>query len=193
MNVQPSYGTALDAVAPVDSSTVALTPDALLAYCQSQIDSIDSSVQGYMAGQKQTAETKQALGSTMDGLRAWAQQIGGAGKDTNQDKIDAFTDQLKALQEQCPQAAKSIGDAIQILNTDAKGGDGTDATVSTTDIEKAIEDLSDVNTQLDSASQLTMIKLQSAMSQREQAIQLTTNILQTLNDGATKVIGNIHG
>jgi hypothetical protein len=51
--------------------------------------------------------------------------------------------------------------------------------------------LNGMSSDLSSGAELQMISIQSLMSQRTTAIQLTTNILQSYDDGLSKIAGNI--
>ena len=51
--------------------------------------------------------------------------------------------------------------------------------------------LSGINTSLGQDAQLGMIQVQSLMSDRTTAIQLTTNILQAFDDGTSKIVANV--
>ena len=48
-----------------------------------------------------------------------------------------------------------------------------------------------VSSSVNSSSELEMIQLQSFMSQRQTAIQLTTNLVQSLGDQLNKIADNI--
>jgi len=43
------------------------------------------------------------------------------------------------------------------------------------------------------SAELNMFRLQSLVSQRQLAVQLTTRLLQTMHDSAKRIIGNIGG
>ena len=104
----------------------------------------------------------------------------------NDPMVDQVRDQLQAIQQQYPAEAPTIQNAINVLMT------GNDTILSTNEAQQVMDTLSGVNQDIGSDNQMSMIHLQSAMSAREQVIQLTTNILQTINDCETKVITNIH-
>jgi Tol biopolymer transport system component len=169
--------------------TTALTSD-LFAYCESQINTIDTEADGYFNNAQNNTTIQNDLGAaqaTVETLQAEAEGHGGSINDAT--NVDQAQTQLKALAAAYPAAASQINDAISTLTTDGKGG--TDTTVSTSDCESILNSLSDVGNQLNSDNQMQMISLQSAMSDREQAIELTTNILQVVDQSATKVIANI--
>lgn len=51
--------------------------------------------------------------------------------------------------------------------------------------------LSGISNSLNSGAELNMIQLQSLASQRTTAIQLATNLLQSINDGTSKIVANV--
>lgn len=170
-------------------ATDALTSD-LFSYCESQINSIDSQAEGYFDSVQDNNTTQQDLAAaqgTIETLQAEAEGHGGSINDAT--NVNQAQSQLQALAAAYPAAASQINDALSTLTTDGKGG--TDTTVSTSDCESILNTLSDVGNQLNSDNQMQMISLQSAMSDREQAIELTSNILQAVDDSASKVIANI--
>lgn len=175
---------------PVSDPSVGLTDDDMFSYCEAQMNSIDSTVTGYVSDQNTNVHVKQAIGQAMDELRAWQAKMGASGVQTDHDEVEKIKAELEQIQAQYPAGASSIQGAIDTLTTNGMGG--TDDTVSSGDIDKMLSTLSDVNNGIDSNNQMAMIHLQSAMSQRQQVIQLTTNILQALNDSDAKVIANIH-
>jgi hypothetical protein len=169
--------------------TTALTSD-LFSYCESQINTIDTEAEGYFNSAQNNTTIQDDLSTaqgTVQKLLAEAETNGGSINDAT--NVDQAQTQLQALAAAYPAAASQINDAISTLTTNGKGG--TDTTVSTSDCESILNTLSDVGTQLSSDNQMQMINLQSAMSDREQAIELTSNILQVVDESATKVIANI--
>ncbi|MET0593810.1 MAG: hypothetical protein ABW133_13995, partial [Polyangiaceae bacterium] len=68
--------------------------------------------------------------------------------------------------------------------------DGNNIT-SKEEMGSLINSTKSLQSDLNSNAELDMIHLQSLMSQRQTAIQLTTNILQSLNEQANKIVANI--
>jgi hypothetical protein len=66
-----------------------------------------------------------------------------------------------------------------------------DSTVSQSEIEGYAQAISDAAGDLNSDAELGMVNIQSLMSQRETAISLTTNLVQSLGDGESKIADNI--
>jgi len=59
-------------------------------------------------------------------------------------------------------------------------------------IDAAVKDLTAMNDEVGKGGELMMIKLQSLMSQRQLAIQITTNLIQTIHDSSKQIAGNLH-
>lgn len=66
-----------------------------------------------------------------------------------------------------------------------------DSTFGSDELQHFTDALNSANNDLGSASQLNMIQVQSKMSDRSTAIQLATNILQSYDDGLSKIAANI--
>ena len=168
----------------VADSAAGLPPDAFFAYCEAQMNGIDAEASGYFDQQQSSNVAKQTLNTIVGELQSNTKGF------DDQDKVNDLTAQLSTLETQYPQATAQIEQMKTLLNTNLKGS--TDANVGADDVQSLITQLNDLSTQMDSANQLSMIKLQSAMSAREQVLQLTSNILEAVDTGDSKVIGNIH-
>jgi hypothetical protein len=184
MSVSPvTTTTPTDPNAAADSAA-GLPPDAFFAYCEAQMNGIDAEASGYFDQQQSSNVAKQTLNTIVGVLQSNTKGF------DDQDKVNDLTTQLSTLETQYPQATAQIEQMKTLLNTNLKGS--TDANVGADDVQSLITQLNDLSTQMDSANQLSMIKLQSAMSAREQVLQLTSNILEAVDTGDSKVIGNIH-
>jgi predicted nucleic acid-binding Zn-ribbon protein len=162
-----------------------LPPDAFFAYCEAQMNGIDAEASGYFDQQQSSNVAKQTLNTIVGELQGYSKS-----GINDQTEVDKLTQELDTLESQYPQATEQIEQMKTQLNTD--GANGTDGIVLTNEVQQIISQLNDLSTQMDSANQLSMIKLQSAMSAREQVLQLTSNILEAVDSGDSKVIGNIH-
>lgn len=73
----------------------------------------------------------------------------------------------------------------------ALGGKPNTNTVSQQTVGGWCDTIKGIQSAVDSNSQLNMISLQSLMSQRQQAIQLCTNLVQSLGDQTNKIAENV--
>jgi hypothetical protein len=184
MSVSPVTTTTPTDPSAATDSTAGLPPDAFFAYCEAQMNGIDAEASGYFDQQQSSNVAKQTLNTVVGELQT---EIKGFNDPT---EVANLKQELQTLQTQYPQATAQVQQMIDLLTTDGHGG--TDSNVGADDVQGIITQLNDLSTQMDSANQLSMIKLQSAMSAREQVLQLTSNILEAVDTGDSKVIGNIH-
>jgi hypothetical protein len=190
--------------------SIFLTPDALLAYCESRLSSIDGQVRGaFGAQQLRNSETS----AIQRALQTFQENTGGVTNDATsctamEKALHDLIAQLKASDPGCPELPKlkqTYNDLLysgtgptsalpyedQTLyppkHTDPPG----DKTLDSTEMQAFIGSLQSSASDLNSNSELQMIQLQSLMSQRQTAIQLTTNLVQSLGDQAQKIAENI--
>jgi hypothetical protein len=184
MQVNSVGSSAFPDLTPVAGGSTTLTPDELFAYCETQMNDIDQQAGSYFNEAQTNNDVQSAIGNAMSEIRSLqANMKNGL---INDPMVDQVRDQLQAIQQQYPAEAPTIQNAINVLMT------GNDTTLSSNEAQQVMDTLSGVNQDIGSDNQMSMIHLQSAMSAREQVIQLTTNILQTIDDCETKVITNIH-
>ncbi|HMI88321.1 MAG TPA: hypothetical protein VK550_29765 [Polyangiaceae bacterium] len=158
-----------------------LTPDAMLVYCQSRLTGINTQCREIMTRQDKNAKAQAALG---DLLSALYNHQDGYEKDTGvQQKLaEAYDRAIEAVGRDTPLAAQLTKDRNQWLTA---GGDNKE------EMGSLINATKNHQSELNSDAEIDMIRLQSLMSQRQTAIQLTTNIVQSLNDQANKIVANI--
>jgi hypothetical protein len=169
---------------------VPLTADDLLAYCNLRLRDLDRQVQSLFAKQTGRNSLNIVLSRLQDKLTS---TVGEQIKDV--DQLNAIrADFMAAIN-----AAQSGGFAAE---ADALRGQLTqfDATTRNADneIDKAeLKDLADavtnVQSDLNRGGELDMIKMQSLMSARQQAVGLTTNMLQTLGQTLNQIVQNMRG
>ena len=74
----------------------------------------------------------------------------------------------------------------------APNADGQMTTPMSADtVKRFVDNLKGLQTEVNQGSELGMITLQSLMSQRQMAIQLTTNLVQSLGEMTNKIAANI--
>jgi hypothetical protein len=200
-----------------DWSIQNLTPDSLFAYCQSRLSSLDSQMTGSLVAQQRGAAEISAIDKVQAGFDSYKADIHDKATCTNLEKsMASLINSLKNNDPNSPalpgltQAYNNLvwsGDGGKAFNgsTDADAPDFIDiehyppdkstqqgdGIIGSTEMSGYVQALTDAASSLNSTSELSMIQLQSLMSQRQTAISLTTNLVQALGDQANKVVDNI--
>jgi hypothetical protein len=165
-----------------------LTPDAMMIYCQSRLTSVDSQCREMMSKQQKNGASQAALGELLTTLSKYQE-----GFDTEGDAGNVG--RLKELDTAYAKAIAQVGADTPLGQTLAKDRAATldqgDDRVNKGDIASLTNTVKSQQSSLNSDSEIDMIRLQSLMSQRQTAVQLTTNIVQSLNDQVNKIVANI--
>jgi hypothetical protein len=180
----------IDPANPADSADVAgvnmppilpyLTPDAMLVYCQSRLTGINTQCRDIMTKQETNAKAQSALGDLLAKL------------DLCQGGVDVDPTKLPIFQKAYQQAIDDVGGPTSPLGEKlAKDRDTMFGSGDKNAMSALLTAAKSHQAELNSDSEIGMIHLQSLMSQRQTAIQLTTNIVQSLNDQANKIVANI--
>jgi hypothetical protein len=207
-------------VAPSDNEdvSVGLSPDALMAYCQSRLDSIDGQVQASFGDQQQNAAALQQIDQFAEQLKSvdGSSQTGADTCKNLEKEFGAMIQSISAADPGCPAlpalttAYNSMvysGDGGAAFNHSTDPGDPDyinkdqyppdtsspqgDKILGAPELQGFAQTLTDAAGSLNSNSELQMVQLQSLMSQRQTAISLTTNLVQSLGDQANKIADNI--
>jgi hypothetical protein len=187
-----------------------LTPDVLFAYCKSRLTSIDSQVESAFGSQQLRNSETSAIQKALQALQG---NSGGVTNDATsctamEKSLHDLITQLKATDPGCPELAKltqTYNDLVysgtgptsdlpyvdESLYPPKHAGPPGDKTIDSTEMQTFISSLQSCASDLNSSSELQMIQLQSLMSQRQTAIQLTSNLVQSLGDQAQKIAENV--
>jgi hypothetical protein len=161
-----------------------VTPDAMFVYCQTRLRGVDTQCRDIMAKQEKSAKVQTALGELQTLL---SNKSEGYGENPElYGKIGASFN--RAIDAVGPDS--EMGQRLLTIR-DKEFNAGGDSAVNADEMKSIDSGVKTMQAQLNSQSELDMIHLQSLMSQRQTAIQLTTNILQSLNDSANKIVANI--
>jgi hypothetical protein len=187
----------------MDTVGAGLTPDALMAYCQSRLDTIDNQVQSEFAQQNKNAQEISLLQTSGDLFKTLsagdqhgsidlnesaADQQVTDGKNNVQNMYNSLNNTIQEIMKTDPNS--SVLPGLQNTLSLLKSSAADDATISQTEIQGYAQTITDAASSLNSNSELQMVQLQSLMSQRQTAISLTTNLVQSLGD-ESKVADNI--
>ena len=203
-----------------DEAGSSLSPDALMAYCQTRLDSIDSQATACFDDQNKNASETQQIDGLNDALRQFTTGV------TDQDackKLETqFQGVIKSIQSTDPGCAE-LPTLIQTYNSIVWSGDGGaafnhstnpsdpdfidekdyppsppdasskqgDGQLGAPEVQGYMQTLTDCASNINSNSELEMVNLQSLMSQRQTAVTLTTNLVQSLGDQESKIADNI--
>jgi len=188
-------------VAVPGDGTALLTPQALLAYCAESIDSVDSQMQDIF---NQT----QSMTSLVNDVQTLANNVGTYAQNgvTSQSDLENLESQFAAainaaggptttIGAELVSAAKNLDPNVTFPNSFLSSSSVMAATTSTSassdDVANAAKALSDTANDIGSDQQLDMIKLQSLMSQQQTAVQMCTNLVQSLGQIDQDIAANI--
>ncbi len=203
------------AVSTASPDVAAMSPDALMLYCQSRVGSLDTQMNGIFQQQQQNNVEQGIAAQAATALQAY--QTDGIKGDktackTLYEGLYAAYDRAKALDPNssltqglaklCDEVMASGSGPFKDGGVDygylgpsphgyATGHTEEDNTIDPDEIAGYVSQAQGISSSINSSSELSMINLQSLMSQRQTAIQLTTNLVQSLNDADQKVVGNI--
>jgi len=192
-----------------DATTFAyLTPSSLLSYCDMRLRGLDTQIQEGVARQRQTNSDEQTLQSIASTLAKYAGGANdGASVQELQNSVGGALKQITDLNPTSPAIP-----ALQKLQSDIQGGvtptlfgqmdswmnrvEGrsvfvVDGSLSSDQIQGFSTSLGDITSNLNAGAELDMINLQSLMSQRQSAVEMTTNMVQTLGDTVDKAVQNV--
>jgi hypothetical protein len=193
-----------------------LSPDALMAYCQSRLDSIDGQVSTLFKSQQQNASATEQIDKVIEGLKAYdASDVKDAATCKKlESEFQDLIQSLKSSDPTCPELpalTKTYNDMVwsgdggaqhtgsssdpdfideDLYPPDHLGPQG-DNILSSQELQGYAQSLSDAAGNLNSNSELGMVQIQSLMSQRQTAVSLTTNLVQSLGDQENKIADNI--
>jgi hypothetical protein len=205
-----------------------LTPDALMTYCQTRLQGIDSQVQKAFAEQQNMNKDTSTLSDLANQLQLPDHdlKLGDKADDFKEalhdaQKMSAAADKCldpdtkaklqKAANAIYEKLSKVVGDKEATNNYQGAIGPGTpdsfvdtvfnkysntvpdeDNTMKVDAYKSATQDaVKAIQQDVSSAAELAMINLQSLMSQRQEAIQLATNLVQSLGDQCNKIADNV--
>lgn len=176
-----------------------LTPDGMLLYLESRLGSLDDQINLVIGKQKQSEEGRKSLQKALNLLGACPDEGGEIDARELADCFDDFAQTFgieasHAIEAMMPEAIRNrIGDN----NRDGNWGAGNKKEgkepfpLSKEDLRAAKAQFENMIKDIESGSELEMIKLQSLMSGRNTAISLSTNMASSMGKGEESIVGNI--
>ena len=189
---QPVIG--LDAYVSTDGGTPPdtseLSPDALMVYCQTRLHGLDTQMKAFFAGQQKANADSAAINDALGVLNKYSDGFmdGGGGDPAKAQELDlALQTAIGKVGRDTPVGQK----LVTVYNRVHETGAGGDNRISRDEMQGFLSDLKSVQSEISANSELGMIQLQSLMSQRTTALQLVTNLVQSLGDQANKIAANV--
>jgi hypothetical protein len=211
------------------SPDVSLTPEALMVYCQTRLQGIDSQISAAMTQQENINSEQTSIGKLLTEVsNDSAAASGSTGLMNNPAECKLLAQNIETLITQIQQddpGCSQLGQLELLHDTVVASGSGTytdptglfhgyynggnpmglpgsstpppnvnqtaDNQFGTNELSNFSATLTTINSSLGGNAELGMIQIQSHMSDRTTAIQLTTSILQSYDDGLSKIADNI--
>jgi hypothetical protein len=185
-------------------AAVNLTPEGLMLYLQSRLDDVDTQIDGLFKRQQNISRIRNDLNAIQEQLQTLKSDTGVGGNQGTQNQdldhngtIDStewapHEQKIMAAIADIKQVDPALADQIEAnLKSDSQVLSQLDGIYLTSQVDCSTKYISGVNSRLESSAQLEMIKLQSLMSNRQTAIQLSTNLVSALGESTKSVAGNI--
>lgn len=175
--------------APDGLEGASLSPDALMSYCAIRLRNLDDQVAIAFKKQQLANADSQQLSELTDHLNWTSGPIDGSTTEGNQTlKNVAGTYYYYAQHVNDPALAKKLIEKGKFFEDLASKGGTLD-----TNAYKAngADFVGTLQKDLNAGTELSMINLQSIMSQRQSSVQLITNMVQSLGDQMNKIVSNV--
>lgn len=180
------------------NESVYLSPDALMSYCATRLRGIDDQVQTAFAKQERDNADSQVLSTLSSSIQLPTEDPVDLSNNDNLDSVgEGAQDYMKDLADKFDKAADSVSDPqlkqslhqqATTIREDIQNG----KKLTAADVKGLTSDaVGKFQQDLNSGAELSMINLQSLMSQRQQAIQVCTNLVQSLGDQCNKIAENV--
>jgi hypothetical protein len=180
-----AYGAFASPLDAPGAGLTGLTPEGLMIYLKSRLKGLDTKIQEIFDNQKHNQAVQDALQKLQTILAGLNQKDDQKTSPNLVADIKAALADLKAVAPDLgAQVADQLGKSGQIL-------DGGDNAYKASDVKASEVYLDDISKELNSGAQLDMIHLQSLMSSRQTAVQLSTNLIQSLGHSADAIAANM--
>lgn len=168
-----------------------LSPEGLMIYLQTRLTGLDDQINRIFEKQKKIEAVRKeliAMQSELDRLKSEPNNPTAAHNDPNFEQN--IKDHIAAIRELDPDLANAIetdlkkqGNALYRVTTDGE--------YTTAEIDAGKTTIDGFMKQLEASAQLEMISLQSLMSARQTAVQLSTNLISALGETTRSIAANI--
>lgn len=192
-----------------------LTMDALLSYCETRLRNLDGQVRNVFKDQEKARADAATLAGLANAVNAFAAGgVDGSGSSVHS-LIRYYEFAAAQVGRDTPLGQKILAEQQSLIKTMGKDGgaallsemsqgdywskdlgqnadkDMIGKNLNTDEVKGMITRVKDLQTEVNSGTELGMVTLQSLMSQRQMAIQLATQLVQSLGDMTNKIAANI--
>lgn len=172
-----------------------LTPEALMAFCETKIRGIDAQVQSAFLKQKARNDLSDKLSRLANLLSPKSgNDSGGVKAEDTQLKADivaAFDDAIRAAGGDTGLAERLTQQKATFAASAVGGSKDNDGDVADWEIKAILDTVQSIQSDTNRAGELEMIQLQSLMSMRQQALQLCTNMVQSCGQMTLGIVQKI--
>lgn len=201
-----------------NTGTAALSPESLLLYCSSRLEALDTNIRQYFVEQQRRNAGIRDASKLLEILQSgtWGTgQMAGNGDEWNKnpgfhaqnhaDKANEILDLWRSTES--PEVKLACANAFkQVSGLDIGNFPGSKDTVSAAQVSAAagnipavtrearqaqVEAIKNEQATMTKAAEMNMIQLQSLVQQRQLAVQLTTQLMQTMHECAKQPLGNL--
>ncbi len=161
-----------------------ISPESLMAYCSMRMRGIEDQIKLAFAKQEKSNADQKALGELSQWFHTYSYQDA-AGIPGVTSAFDYAIGRVGADTDAGARLTTLKNTVIEKIKEHPMSPEDTEKLV--------IQTIKEINGDVAGGAELNMINLQSLMSQRQMAIQLSTNLIQMLGEMTNKIIANIHG
>jgi hypothetical protein len=166
-----------------------LTPEGLMIYLQTRLGGLDDQINGIFEKQKKIEAIRKELSAIqreLDRLKTDPNNPGALLEAPNfEEGIRNHLDEIRKIDP-------NLADSLEVeLNTEGNALWVQDGKYYSSEIEAGKKTLDGTMKQLEASAQLEMIALQSMMSSRQTAVQLSTNLISALGETSRAIAANI--
>lgn len=196
-------------VSSAETSHVALSAESLLYYCSSRLDSVDQQIDRYFKDQQAKNRASKELSDVQGvlGQATWQK----AGTDPTFSDADAdyhvgAANQLLTIYRnaQSPEGKQAAAEAFalrtgqdinaftarDVQRKDIMAGKGKIVAQDAAQWTQRIDNIKSKSSEVSKSAELNMIQLQSLVSQRQLAVQLTTQLMQAVHESMKGIAAN---
>jgi hypothetical protein len=171
-----------------------LTPEGMMLYLSTRMEEVDGEINKLFDKQKASQDIRKHLGTIQAELGKLDEESDAKrihmpgyawGATETEHNIDRAIDQIAAIDpDLAAKMREDMREEGQILYK-------FDGKYASQEVNASKSYLDGIIKDLDATAQMDMIRLQSHMSARQTAIQLSTNLIASMNDSAKAVVSNI--